>query len=237
MADDVTKKLDELRRLATERLHDARAIVAQMNTVETLFDLPLTALSDLETSALGTPSVPAPSLLGGPSAEPRSPSQPQARRISSAIRPDEYFGDEPMEAAKKYIRGVGHAVHFDEITDAVQKGGAAIRGADWRERLETSLKRSPYQVITVADKTYGLAEFYTEEQLKRFRDTRRSSQSEPSAKKKSKAKPKPKAVARKVEPTKTTTKPKKNAEPATVTTIVEAPKASDTGSASSEPIH
>ena len=103
--------------------------------------------------------------------------------------------DEPLEAAKKYMRAVGQAVHFDEITDAVQRGGAAIQGANWRDRLELSLKRSPYQVITVAEKTYGLSDFYTEEQLNRLRASRRGSEGSTVAKKK--AKPKATAKAKK----------------------------------------
>src|SRR5688500_8071401 len=132
MADDVAKKLEELRRQATQKLEEARSIVASMNTVETLFDLDLTELSDLETAVLSSPPLSPASVQS--IAEARNPlsSPQQKRRSSTSIRADEYFGDEPMEAAKKFMRGVGHAVHFDEITDAVQKGGAAIKGADWR---------------------------------------------------------------------------------------------------------
>src|SRR6266545_3334243 len=122
MADDVSKKLDELRRQAAERLHEAWAIVAQMNTVETLFDMELTTLADLETTVVGGAPMPLSFSVGSaPSAESRNSVQPQKRRGSTAIRPDEYFGDEPLEAAKKFMKGVGHAVGFDEITDAVQK--------------------------------------------------------------------------------------------------------------------
>ena len=216
MADDITKKLDELRRQATERLHDARAIVSQMNTVETLFDLELTKLEDLETAALGTPSTGTltVALSGVEGRGQVGQVQPAKRRQNAAIRPDEFFGVEPMEAAKTFMRSVGHAVSFDEITDAVHKGGAAIKGADWRERLEISLKRSPYQVITVADKTYGLAEFYSEEQLKRFRGSRRS---EPESGTKKKAKSKggwPKGKARGVKPTPARAAAKKKSEAA-----------------------
>ena len=108
-----------------------------------------------------------------------------------------------MEAAKKYMRSIGHAIHFDEIADAVQSGGAAIQGTNWRDRLELSLKRSPYQVIMVADKTYGLAEFYTPDQLKRLRSSRRGGDDaaqgkKPKTKKKRKKKS-AKAVETKVE--------------------------------------
>ncbi len=58
-------------------------------------------------------------------------------------------------------------------------------------------------MITVADKTYGLADFYSEETLKRFRSTRRGD-SDAGAKKKikpkSKQKPKSVEAAKKSEP-------------------------------------
>lgn len=201
MADDVTKKLDELRRRASEHYHEARATIAMMNTLETVWELPLTVLEDLETSVLGEPSQSV-SVAPGRQPEARFTSQ-SPRRASLSIRPDEYFGVEPMEAAKMFMRSVGHAVMFDEITDAVQKGGAATKGADWRDNLEISLKRSPYQVITVADKTYGLAEFYTEDQLKRFRTNRKGDTNAPPKKKtRGKQKPKAKTVVARVAKTK-----------------------------------
>ncbi|HUE86204.1 MAG TPA: hypothetical protein VMO26_09015 [Vicinamibacterales bacterium] len=236
MADDISKKLDELRAQVTERLNEARAILAQMNTVESLFGLPVTSLSDVDLEGPATASsAPLFAMFAPAGTEPRNnlASAPK-RRPSTAIRPDEYFGDEPMEAAKKFMRNVGHAVPFDDITDAVQKGGAAIKGADWRERLEISLKRSPYQVITVADKTYGLAEFYTEEQMKRFRGTRRS-EPEPAAKKKAKTKAKAKvktaSTAKKPEPATAPAPTKKKAESAPVV------EPTSTVGDASEPIH
>src|SRR5438045_1484384 len=102
MADDTThvsKKLDDMRRQAAARLEEARAIVASMNTVESIFDLPLTMLADLETTAVTTP--PSEGVTKG-SAEPWG-NVPQKRRSLQSIRPDEYLGEEPMKAAKKYI--------------------------------------------------------------------------------------------------------------------------------------
>lgn len=199
MADDTThvsKKLDDMRRQATARLEEARSIVASMNTVETIFDLPLTILADLGTAALTTP--PPEGVIKG-SVEPWG-STPLKRRSPQSIRPDEYLGEEPMKAAKKYIASIGHAVHFDEIADAVQRGGAAIQGADWRDRLGLSLKRSPYDVITAAENTYGLADFYTPEQLNRLKESRRrGGDSNSTGKKKKRGRPKgrPKQAAKK----------------------------------------
>src|SRR5262249_16084360 len=143
--------------------------------------LPLTSIQEF----LGTASN-APPLPNGFQPIQQSPNNPRRGGSSISLLPDQFLGDEPMEAAKKYMRSVGHAVPFDEIADAVKGGGGGIRGADWRDRLEISLKRSPYQVVTVADHTYGLADFYSDEQLKRRRNTRRAKEgsSTPTKKKK-----------------------------------------------------
>lgn len=196
MADDnshIARTLDDMRRQATEKLEEVKPIIAGMNAVEATFGLPLTLLQDLVEGTAGAPPG-APTLQGSGSASTSIP-KIQPRRAGQGIRPDEYLGEEPMEAAKKYLSSIGHAVHFDEIADAVQRGGAAVQGANWRERLELSLKRSPYQVITVAEKTYGLADFYTQEQLTRLRSSRRRDP-EPAPKKKTKPTAKPKAKAK-----------------------------------------
>jgi hypothetical protein len=71
---------------------------------------------------------------------------------------------------------------MDEIGDAVTRGGAAIKGSDWRDKLETSLIRSTYEIVKVQEHTFGLVSFYTEDQLKGLRETRRQ-QTEPTTKK------------------------------------------------------
>lgn len=126
--------------------------------LEELLGIPKTAISEL------------PSIV--------SSSENGLRHISapSAIKPEEYLGDEPLEEAKKYIASVGHAVHFEEIADAVSRGGAATQGSDWREKLETSLIRSTFEVVKVQEKTFGLTKFYSEEQLRRVRGTRRQAE-------------------------------------------------------------
>jgi len=107
---------------------------------------------------------------------------------SIALRPDQFLGDEPLDAAKKYLKQVGHAAHMNEITDAIQRGGAAIKGPEWRDKLEQSLLRSVTDIIKVQEKTFGLTVFYTDEQIKRLRGTRR--QATPTAKKGKRGRPK-----------------------------------------------
>jgi len=203
MADDVSKKLDEMRRLAQQYLAEAQAIVSRMNTVEIVFDLEPTKLEDLAVAVAGEPVMPLSHMVlsgvdvrgGAP-----QPSAPKRGRGLAGLRPDQYFGEEPLEAAKAYMKSVGHAIHFDEIADAVERGGAATRGAGWRDRLELSLKRSPYEVIMVSEKTFGLSEFYSEEQLKRIRDARRGTDADSNVKKKLKPKSKPKPKPKQTTP-------------------------------------
>jgi hypothetical protein len=168
----VSKTIEDLRRQVTAKLESARSDLATINALEAAFSLPLTAFDDLFGAVGAATPAPLPP-TGSNGTAPSKTHQVAVRRGTQSLRPDEYLGDEPMEAAKKYMRSVGHAVHFDDIADAVQRGGAALQGAGWRDRLELSLKRSPYQVITVAEKTYGLSDFYSEEQLKRLRTSRR----------------------------------------------------------------
>jgi len=171
MADDlshVSKTIEDLRRQVVAKLELARSDLAVINGLEASFGLSLTTFGELAAAPSGATST---TVNGQSPLGVSSKNQSPGRR--GAVRPDEYLAEEPMEAAKKYMRSIGHAIHFDEIADAVQSGGAAIQGTNWRDRLELSLKRSPYQVIMVADKTYGLAEFYTPDQLKRFRSSRR----------------------------------------------------------------
>lgn len=89
------------------------------------------------------------------------------------IKPDAFLGQVPLEAAKKYIGMVGHAAQIDEIAGAVERGGAAVKGADWRDKLEMSLLRSVHDVVKVKDKTYGLVSFYTAAQIEGLRGARR----------------------------------------------------------------
>lgn len=164
----ILKTIEDYKRDAATKLAEARTNLQIVNSLEDRLGIPRTTLAEIGSEPVqngaGTPSGPSSLMTSG-----------ATRRVSlGGLRPDEYLGMEPLEAAKNYLRSVGHAVHIDEIADAVQRGGAVIQGADWRDRLETSLFRSAYQVVKVQDKTYGLVSFYTEEQVKRLRGSRRA---------------------------------------------------------------
>ena len=73
------------------------------------------------------------------------------------IRPDEFYGLEPLDAAKQYLRKRGEARPLDEIVEALGSGGCTVLDM---KKLRTSLSRSTWEVAKVGDDIYGLVEFY-----------------------------------------------------------------------------
>jgi hypothetical protein len=174
MADEhLGKTLDEVKLQITAHIREARRLLITVNTLEEMMSESKSSFADFignEAEYETGPNTTVPPVGGrgavitvglGRSATP------------SLIKPDQFLGQTPLDAAKRYLAMVGHAAQFDEIADAVQRGGAAIKGADWRDRLEMSLLRSVYEVVKVQEKTYGLVSFYTDEQIAGLRGMRR----------------------------------------------------------------
>lgn len=77
-----------------------------------------------------------------------------------SIRPDQFFGMSQTGAAEAYLKMVGHAVHIDQIMDALRRGGIAIGGSDPQRNLYTQLVRGTRKFVLVSANTFGLREFY-----------------------------------------------------------------------------
>lgn len=176
LPEHIKKTIDDLKQGAIAKLADARADLEMLNRFEQRYGVRLTALVDLG----GEIASRTPELTGGA----EQAGALAASRGSTNIRPDEYLGLAPLDAAKTYLALIGRAVHIDEICDAVSKGGAAIKGAEWKDALQRSLLRSTADVIKVQEGVFALVRFYTDEQVKRLRSTRR--QATPAAKPKRK---------------------------------------------------
>ena len=159
----IRKTLEDFKQQLSVRMAEAARVLAVVNALEDQLGLPKTTLGgggitwsqslseDLRVTDAGA----------GAAASPQN------------IRPDEYLGDAPLDAAKKYLRRIRRAAPLAEIAEAISKGGAAVKGADWKADLDNSLLRSTREVVKVNDETYGLVAFYSEEQLKGLRATRR----------------------------------------------------------------
>jgi hypothetical protein len=76
------------------------------------------------------------------------------------IRPDEFFGMSQTEAATAYLKKVGHAVHLDQILDALRAGGLKFSGQDPKTNLYTVLVRATRRFVLISPGTFGLLDFY-----------------------------------------------------------------------------
>jgi hypothetical protein len=83
-------------------------------------------------------------------------------RTSISIKPDEFFRMNQTDAARAYLKKVGHSIPFDELVVALRKGGAKLGGADPKKTLYVSLSRNPKKEFVWPGKDFiGLDEFYT----------------------------------------------------------------------------
>jgi hypothetical protein len=76
------------------------------------------------------------------------------------IEPHDFYGLEPLDAAKKYLKKVGpmaKSASFTEILTGVRSGGGDPGNED---KLRLSLTRSTYEVAKIGDDRYGLIEFF-----------------------------------------------------------------------------
>ncbi|MGH9969220.1 MAG: hypothetical protein ACREBG_15665 [Pyrinomonadaceae bacterium] len=73
------------------------------------------------------------------------------------VQPGEFYGINPLKAAKRYLKKKGKPAGFDEIVAAVRAGGVTVNSL---EKLRVSLGRSTLDVAKVGPDHYGLLEFY-----------------------------------------------------------------------------
>jgi hypothetical protein len=91
---------------------------------------------------------------------------PMAERIEIAngrkpeIRPDEFFGMTQAEAARKYLKRIGHAISFEELVSALQAGGCKVGGENPKKILYISLVRNTRDFVPPQTGYIGLREFY-----------------------------------------------------------------------------
>jgi len=96
--------------------------------------------------------------IGAPPGE--TETRPFLARKRPDIRPDEFFGMSQTEAAKAYLRKVGHAVSLDELLEALKTGGCKVGGANPKRVLYIGLVRDTRNFVPVQSGVIGLREFY-----------------------------------------------------------------------------
>jgi Arc/MetJ-type ribon-helix-helix transcriptional regulator len=78
----------------------------------------------------------------------------------STIRPDEFFGATHAEAARRYLKRVGHAVSFAELVDVLRRGGCKLTSSEPEKVLWISLVKNSRDFIPPQPGYVGLREFY-----------------------------------------------------------------------------
>lgn len=72
-------------------------------------------------------------------------------------RPDEFYGLEPLEAAKRVLKKLGRSASIGEIMAGIKAGGGETGPQD---SLQLSLARSTMEIAKIGDGVFGLLEFY-----------------------------------------------------------------------------
>jgi hypothetical protein len=72
------------------------------------------------------------------------------------VREGEFYGLEPLDAAKRFLKKKGEAASLDAIIAGIASGGVTANKDD----LRMSLSRSTWDVAKVGEDLYGLLEFY-----------------------------------------------------------------------------
>jgi hypothetical protein len=72
------------------------------------------------------------------------------------VKDGEFYGLEPLEAAKRFLKRKGEAASLTVIMEALKTGGITAN----EDTLRLSLSRSTWDVAKVGDDLYGLLEFY-----------------------------------------------------------------------------
>jgi DNA-directed RNA polymerase delta subunit len=79
---------------------------------------------------------------------------------------DEFFRLSQPEAARRYLKKIGHAMALDDILDALTKGGCAVGGSDPKKVLYISVVRDTRNFVKLPNGMIGLREFYPDRKLK-----------------------------------------------------------------------
>lgn len=76
------------------------------------------------------------------------------------VRVDEFLGMTQSDAAKIYLKKIGHAVSMDQLVTALKRGACKVGGVDPKKTLYISLVRNVRDFIPVQSGYIGLREFY-----------------------------------------------------------------------------
>jgi hypothetical protein len=121
---------------ADPKITEAVKLLAGLNALEDVDGQPRTTLADILNLGSGSTA---------------------GMRASGVTRPDEYYGLEPLEAAKRVLRKLGRSANMAEIMSGIKSGGGETGSED---TLRLSLARSTVEIAKIGDDLFGLLEFF-----------------------------------------------------------------------------
>lgn len=148
MSDTLSGMADELLAQVSEKVLALKA-TPEMTEVLRLHR----ALNGVE-AAIPRPTTPLAALFGLASEE-----TPVTALRKAQLKPWEFTGLKPLEAAKKFLKIAGEPRSIQEIVTAIREHGGNPGSPD---HLKTSLTRSTVDVVKVNDDMYGLLEHFPE---------------------------------------------------------------------------
>lgn len=121
---------------ADPKITEAVKLLSGLNALEDVDGQPRTTLADILNLGSGSTA---------------------GMRSSGVTRPDEYYGLEPLEAAKRVLRKLGRSANMAEIMSGIKSGGGETGSED---TLRLSLARSTVEIAKIGDDLFGLLEFF-----------------------------------------------------------------------------
>jgi hypothetical protein len=76
---------------------------------------------------------------------------------STVTRPDEFYGLDPLEAAKRLLKKRGKATTLNDVMAGIRRGGGDPGN---EHKLRVSLARSTMEIAKVGEDLFGLLEWY-----------------------------------------------------------------------------
>jgi hypothetical protein len=149
MSDSLRGTLEELRAQERKTLDELNSLRFTIRNLERLGGIESSESSNIDNMPENAPpakeaTVAASSGTGG----------------KATIRPDEFFGLTHAEAARRYLKKIGHAVPFAELVEVLRKGGCKLTSTDPERVLWISLIKNSKDFVPPQKGFVGLREFY-----------------------------------------------------------------------------
>lgn len=143
MSDAIRQAIDQIKSEAEVQVGQLKGNPAMVELIR--LHKGLNTLEDL----CGEPPTPLSALFGF--------SDSPTASSTTLVSVGEFYGLEPLEAAKRYLRKRNKPTTFDEIVAGLEAGSCEVPN---RATLKLSLARSTFEIAKLSEDSFGLLEWY-----------------------------------------------------------------------------